>query len=69
MKNYEKEFHFRKPIFQEDYASVHKAKIVNRFFKEEEREVLEWWANRSELNPIESLWAIVRQKLRKPIEI
>ena len=68
LKNYEKEFHFRKLIFQQDDASVHKAKVVNKFFKAVEREVLEWWANRSDLNPIENLCAIVKKELRKPRE-
>ena len=69
LKNYEKEFPFRKFIFQQGEASVLKAKIVNKLVKEKEREVLEWWANSSDLNAIENLLAIVKQELQKPREI
>ena len=61
--------HFQKIFFQQDDASVYKANIVIKFLKEEEREVLEWWANSPNLNPIENLWPIVKQELRKPREI
>ena len=69
LKNYEKELHFQNFVFQEDDASVHKAKIVNNFFEEEEREVLEWWANSSDLNVIENLRAFVKRELQKPREM
>ena len=45
---------------------MHKAKIVKKFFKEEE--LLELWANSADLNPIENLWVIVKQELRKSRE-
>ena len=50
LKIYEKELHFKNFLFQQDDASVHKAKIVSKFFEE----VLEWWANSSDLNPFEN---------------
>ena len=64
-----KNLHFQNLIFQQDDASVHKAKIVNKFFKEVKREVLEWWANISGLDAIKRLCAILKQELRKPREI
>ena len=64
-KNYEKEMHFRNLNFQQDDASVHKAKTVNKFSKKGEGEVLESRAYSYDLNSPESLWAIVKQELRK----
>ena len=64
-KNYEKELLFQSLIFQQDDASVHKAKTVNKFSKEGEGEVLERRAYSYDLNSPESLWAIVKQELRK----
>ena len=65
MKSYEKKLHFRNLIFQQDDASVHKAKFVNIFLKEAQY-LLEWSANSTDLNPIENLWATMEQELRKP---
>ena len=56
LKIYEKELQFQNLIFQPVDASVHNANIVKKFFKEEEREVLEWWANSSYLNAVKNLW-------------
>ena len=43
---------------------VYNSKIVIIFFKEKEQELLEWPANCPDLNPIENLWAIMKQELR-----
>ena len=48
-----------KLAFQQLDASVHKAKIVSKFFKEEE---LNW---SPDLNRIENSWETVKQELRK----
>ena len=56
--SYEKGLHFQNLIFQQDDASVYKEKIVIKVFEEEEREVLEWWANSPNVNPIEILWQL-----------
>ena len=50
-------------IFQQDNAPVHKFKIIGNFFQENEWKVLEWPAYSRDLNPIENLWAILKQRL------
>ena len=48
-------------VFQQDSARCHKAKIVTRFFEENQIELLEWPGNSPDLTPIENLWAIVKK--------
>ena len=57
--------HFLDLIVQQNNAPVHKSKIIGNFFQENEWEVLEWPAYSPDLNPIENLGAILKQRLRK----
>jgi transposase/uncharacterized protein (DUF2267 family) len=50
-------------IFQQDNASIHTARIIKDYFTEQQLTVLEWPANSPDLNPIENLWAIIKQRL------
>ena len=58
LKIYEEKIYFLDIIFQQDNAPVHKSKIIGNFF-------LELPAYSPDLSPIESLWAILKQRLRK----
>ena len=50
-------------IFQQDNASCHTAKIVKRYFNEENIQLLPWPAVSPDLSPIEHLWAHIDRKL------
>ena len=65
LKIYEEKMHLVDLIFQQDNAPVHKSISIGNFFQENEWEVLEWPAYSPDLNPIETLWAILKQQLRK----
>ena len=51
-------------IFQQDLAPCHAAKKVKKVFQENQIKVLEWPGNSPDLNPIENLWAIIKNQLR-----
>ena len=47
-----------------DLAPCHTSKKVTKFFADNDIRVLEWPGNSPDLNPIENLWAIIKQRLR-----
>ena len=51
--------------FQQDSAPCHKAKIITNCFKKIKITVRDWPGNWPDLNPIENLWSIVKNRLRK----
>ena len=49
--------------FMQDNAPAHKAKRVMEYFAQKGISVLQWPPQSPDLNPIELLWAIIKQKL------
>lgn len=52
-------------ILMHDSAPCHKAKRITKFLSDNNVNVLSWPGNSPDMNPIETLWAIVKNKLRK----
>ncbi len=51
-------------IFQQDLAPAHTAKSTKIWLKDHGVGVLDWPANSPDLNLIDSLWGIVKRKMR-----
>ena len=51
-------------IFKQDLAPCHTSKVMQSFFKSK-LHILDWPGISPDLNPIETLWAIVKKRLEK----
>ena len=58
------DFPFDEGIFQHDLAPCHTAKKVKAKLDEANISVLKWPGNSPDVNPIENMWSIVKQKLQ-----
>ena len=52
-------------IFMQDNASTHTALIVRDYIQSLGREIMIWPPNSPDLNPIENLWTLLKQKIYK----
>lgn len=52
-------------IFQQDLALCHTSHKMRTFFEDSGIEVLDWPGNSPDINPIENLWATIKQRLLK----
>ena len=50
-------------VFMHDNARVHTAHLIRDFLQEEGYEVMEWPPYSPDLNPIENLWHLLKEKI------
>ncbi len=54
-----------RPVFQQDNAPCHKAKITLEFLKKNSIEVLDWPPYSPDINPIENVWSLIKKDINQ----
>lgn len=52
-------------IFMQDNAPCHTARVVKQYLDEAGIQILDWPGNSPDLNPIENLWAMLKERMKK----
>jgi transposase len=52
-------------IFMQDQAPCHRATKTRKFFEQEDIELMEWPGNAPDMNPIENIWAWLKDEIYK----
>ena len=52
-------------VFQQDNTPCHTSRMLKNFFQEEGILVLPWPSNSPDMNPIETIWAVIKRQLEE----